>query len=67
MTVVAPGTLVAVGEYLEVAQRRPYIEIVYVSIAEVVTIIEVLSPSNKVGMGRAEAAALLQWYTLGGN
>jgi len=52
--VTAPDTPTAVGEYLEEAQRQPYIEIVHVSSAEVVTVIEVLSPSNKVGTGRAE-------------
>ena len=54
MAVAEPDTPTAVGEYLEEAQRQPYIEIVHVSSAEVVTVIEVLSPSNKVGTGRAE-------------
>lgn len=43
-----------VGEYLEAGQRQPFIEIVHISSGAVVTIMEILSPSNKVGLGRQE-------------
>jgi len=54
MSMAAPDTPTAVGEYLEEAQRQPYIEIIHMSSGAVVTVIEVLSPSNKVGTGHAE-------------
>ncbi|MGH8058913.1 MAG: DUF4058 family protein [Candidatus Entotheonellia bacterium] len=43
-----------VAEYLETGPRQPFIEIVHLSSGDVVTILEVLSPSNKVGVGRQE-------------
>lgn len=43
-----------VGEYLEAGLRHPFIEIIHISSGAVVTILEILSPSNKVGVGRQE-------------
>ncbi|MBI3328131.1 MAG: DUF4058 family protein [Nitrospinae bacterium] len=43
-----------VGEYLETGPRQPFIEIVHIRSGAVVTIMEILSPSNKVGAGRQE-------------
>jgi hypothetical protein len=43
-----------VGEYLEAEQRQPFIEIVHISSGAVVTMMEILSPANKVGVGRQE-------------
>ena len=54
VAVAEPDTPTVVGAYLEEAQRQPFIEIVHGSSGDVVTVIEVLSPSNKVGVGRAE-------------
>jgi hypothetical protein len=54
VAVTAPDAPTAVGDYLDEAQRQPFIEIVHANSGAVVTIIEVLSPSNKVGAGREE-------------
>lgn len=54
MAVAAPDTPTAIGEYQAEAQRQPFIEIVHASSGEVVTVIEVLSPSNKTGVGHEE-------------
>jgi len=54
VAVVEPDAPTVVGECLEAAQRQPFIEIVHISSGDVVTALEVLSPSNKIGMGRAE-------------
>jgi len=43
-----------VAEYLETGSRQPFIEIVHISSGAVVTVLEVLSPSNKVGVGRQD-------------
>ena len=54
VAVAEPDTPTAVGNYLDAAQRQPFIEIVHADTGTVVTIIEVLSPSNKIGAGREE-------------
>jgi uncharacterized protein DUF4058 len=54
LAVVEPDTPTAVGNYLDEAQRQPFIEIVHADTGTVVTIIEVLSPSNKIGAGRQD-------------
>ncbi len=41
-------------EFLDEEQRVPYLEIIYRSTGDVVTLIEVLSPVNKVGHGREQ-------------
>src|SRR5262245_25059769 len=46
VAVVEPDAPTAVGTYLDAAQRQPFIEIVHADTGTVVTIIEVLSPSN---------------------
>jgi hypothetical protein len=43
-----------VGGSLEEGQRQPFIEIVHISSGAVVTVMEMLSPSNKIGAGRQE-------------
>jgi hypothetical protein len=43
-----------VGGSLEEGQRQPFIEIVHISSGAVVTVMEILSPSNKVGVGRQD-------------
>jgi hypothetical protein len=53
IAVTEPDAPTAVGECLNKAQRQPFIEIVHAGSGEVVTAIEVLSPSNKVGAGLA--------------
>lgn len=54
VAIAEPDAPTVVGEYIEEAQRRPFIEIVHASSADVVTILEVLDPSNKAGEGREE-------------
>ena len=54
IAVAVPDAPTVVGEYLAEAQRQLFIEIVHVSSGAVVTVIEVLSPSNKAGAGREE-------------
>jgi Protein of unknown function (DUF4058) len=54
VAVAEPDTPTAVGDYLDEAQRQPFIEIVHANSGAVVTIIEVLSPSNKLEAGREE-------------
>jgi hypothetical protein len=54
IAVAEPDTPTATGNYLDEAQRQPFIEIIHGSSGAVVTIIEVLSPSNKLGAGREE-------------
>lgn len=53
-----PGVLVAdkplVLRYLDPERRVPYIKIVYRSTGDVVTVIEVLNPANKNGVGRKQ-------------
>jgi len=43
-----------VGKFLDAGPRQPFIEIVHISSGAVVTVLEILSPSNKVGGGRQE-------------
>ncbi len=57
-TQVQPGVLVAdepqtIG-FLEEERHVPYLEIIYRETGDVVTLLEVLSPANKVGEGRAQ-------------
>ncbi len=57
-TQVQPGLLVAdepqtIG-FLEEERHVPYLEIIYRETGDVVTLLEVLSPANKVGEGRAQ-------------
>ena len=54
VAVAEPDTPTATGFYLEEAQRQPFIEIVHISSREVVTVLEILSPSNKSSVGREE-------------
>ena len=54
VAVAAPDAPTAVGDYLGEAQRQPFIEIVHANTGAVVAVIEVLSPSNKIGAGREE-------------
>jgi Protein of unknown function (DUF4058) len=54
IAVAEPDAPTAVGDYLDEAQRQPFIEIVHAGSGTVVSIIEVLSPSNKIGAGREE-------------
>jgi hypothetical protein len=53
VAVAEPDAPTALGEYLDEGQRQPFIEIVHAS-GEVVTVIEVLSPSNKANPGCEE-------------
>lgn len=57
-TVSQTGTLVAdqpmIFHYLDDEHHVPYIEIIYRETGDVVTVIEVLSPSNKTGVGREQ-------------
>ena len=67
VAVAEPDTPTAVGNYLDAAQRQPFIEIVHADTGTVVTIIEVLSPSNKIGAGREEylrqaRADTVEWH-----
>jgi hypothetical protein len=54
VVVAEPDAPTAVGDYLNEAQRQPFIEIIHVGSGAVVSVIEVLSPSNKIGTGREE-------------
>jgi hypothetical protein len=54
VAVAEPDVPTAIGEYLAEAQRQPFIDIIHVSSGEVVTAIEILIPSNKTSLGRAE-------------
>jgi Uma2 family endonuclease len=54
IAVAEPDVPTVVGDNLNEAQRQPFIEIIHVSSGAVISIIELLSPSNKLGTGREE-------------